>query len=233
VRELDRAVRAELRGLLPRGLAETVARHLVAAGRLLDEDPQLALAHALAARRLASRVAVVREAAGIAAYGAGEWSTAIAELRAYHRMTGTLSHLALIADAERALGRPERAIDLFRTADPARLDRAARMELLIVAAGARRDLGQLPAAAAMLQVPELGAQTDEPWLARLRYAYADVLLELGRRDEARHWFGRAADADLEAWTDVAERLLDLDGVVLREAEGAADDAVAHAEAGEE
>lgn len=233
MRELDPAARAELRAL-PRGLAETVARHLVAAGRLLDEDPELALAHALAARRLASRVAVVREAAGLAAYAAGEWSTAIAELRTYHRMSGTLSHLALIADAERALGRPERAVDLFRTADRSRLDRAARMELLIVAAGARRDLGQTLAAAAMLQVPELDARSDEPWLARLRYAYADVLLELGRRDEARYWFARAADVDRDAQTDVAEqRLLDLDGVVLQEAETLEEGTNADAEAVEE
>ena len=68
----------------------------------------------------------------------------------------------------------------------------------------------------MLQVRELTA--DAPWAARLRYAYADALLDLGRRDEAREWFARAADADEEAETDAAERLLDLDGVVLEEAD---------------
>ncbi|MFI7650843.1 Replicase polyprotein 1ab [Micromonospora sp. NPDC049460] len=199
---------------LAKPVAETVARHLVATGQLIDEDPAKALAHALAARRLASRIAAVREAVGLAAYHAGEWQTAIAELRTYHRMTGLQSHLAVLADCERALGRAERAIDLFRGADREKLDQAVAIELLIVAAGARGDLGQKDAAVAMLQVPELTVEAAEPWTARLRYAYADALLAVGRREEAREWFSRAADVDTEGETDAAERLLELDGVVI-------------------
>ncbi|WP_233258163.1 tetratricopeptide repeat protein [Micromonospora sp. S4605] len=180
----------------------------------MDEDPAEALAHALAARRLASRIAAVREAVGLAAYHAGEWQTAIAELRTYHRMTGLQSHLAVLADCERALGRPERAIDLFRGADREKLDQATAIELLIVAAGARGDLGQKDAAVAMLQVRELTSEATEPWAARLRYAYADALLAVGRREEAREWFSRAADVDTEGETDAAERLLELDGVLI-------------------
>ncbi|WP_422740671.1 tetratricopeptide repeat protein [Micromonospora sp. WMMD729] len=191
-----------------------MARHLVATGQLIDEDPAEALAHALAARRLASRIASVREAVGLAAYHAGEWQTAIAELRTYHRMTGLQSHLAVLADCERALGRPERAIDLYRGADQEKLDPAVATELLIVAAGARGDLGQKDAAVAMLQVPDLTSETTAPWTARLRYAYADALLAVGRREEAREWFSRAADVDTEGETDAAERLLELDGVVI-------------------
>ncbi|MCI4065519.1 hypothetical protein MRQ36_24325 [Micromonospora sp. R77] len=199
---------------LNKPVAEKVARHLVATGQLIDEDPELALEHALAARRLASRIAAVREAVGLAAYHAGEWQQAIAELRTYHRMTGLQSHLAVLADCERALGRPERAIDLFRGADRAKLDKAVAIELLIVAAGARGDLGQKDAAVAMLQVPELTNDSSEPWAARLRYAYADALLAVGRREEAREWFSRAADVDAEGETDAPERLLELDGVVI-------------------
>nr|WP_230416599.1 Replicase polyprotein 1ab [Micromonospora tarapacensis] len=195
-------------------VAETVARHLVATGQLIDEDPAEALAHALAARRLASRIAAVREAVGLASYHAGEWQSAIAELRTYHRMTGVQSHLAVIADCERALGRPERAVDLFRGADQEKLEPAMAIELLIVAAGARGDLGQRDAAVAMLQVPDLTNDAVQPWTARLRYAYADALLAVGRRAEAREWFSRAAEVDTEAETDAAERLLELDGVVI-------------------
>ncbi|WP_433539185.1 hypothetical protein ACQPZK_11865 [Micromonospora sp. CA-249363] len=191
-----------------------MARHLVATGQLIDEDPAEALAHALAARRLASRISAVREAVGLAAYHAGEWQTAIAELRTYHRMTGLQSHLAVLADCERALGRPERAIDLYRGADQEKLDQAVAIELLIVAAGARGDLGQKDAAVAMLQVPDLTSETTVPWTARLRYAYADALLAVDRRDEAREWFSRAADVDTEGETDAAERLLELDGVLI-------------------
>ncbi|MGK5443790.1 tetratricopeptide repeat protein [Micromonospora sp. URMC 105] len=187
---------------------------MVATGQLIDEDPAEALAHAMAARRLASRISAVREAVGLAAYHAGEWQTAIAELRTYHRMTGLQSHLAVLADCERALGRPERAIDLFRGADREKLDQGLAVELLIVAAGARGDLGQKDAAVAMLQVPELTAEVTQPWTARLRYAYADALLAVGRREEAREWFSRAADVDTDGETDAAERLLELDGVVI-------------------
>ncbi|WFE66599.1 Replicase polyprotein 1ab [Micromonospora sp. WMMD714] len=186
----------------------------MATGQLIDEDPAEALAHAMAARRLAARISAVREAVGLAAYHAGEWQTAIAELRTYHRMTGLQSHLAVLADCERALGRPERAIDLFRGADSDKLDKAVAVELLIVAGGARGDLGQKDAAVAMLQVPELTAEVAEPWTARLRYAYADALLAVGRREEAREWFARAADVDTDSETDAAERLLELDGVVI-------------------
>ncbi|WP_435829787.1 tetratricopeptide repeat protein [Micromonospora costi] len=181
---------------------------------MIDDDPAEALAHALAARRLASRIAAVREAVGLAAYHAGEWQTAIAELRTYHRMTGLQSHLAVLADCERALGRPERAIDLYRGADRDKLDPATAIELLIVAAGARGDLGQKDAAVAMLQVRELTSDATEPWTARLRYAYADALLAVGRREEAREWFSRAAEVDTEGETDAAERLLELDGVTI-------------------
>ncbi|MGC5019427.1 tetratricopeptide repeat protein [Micromonospora sp. DT47] len=156
----------------------------------------------------------MREAVGLAAYHAGEWQTAIAELRTYHRMSGLQSHLAVLADCERALGRPERAIDLFRGADRDKLDQAVAIELLIVAAGARGDLGQKDAAVAMLQVRELTTESAEPWTARLRYAFADALLAVGRREEAREWFSRAADSDAEGETDAAERLLELDGVVI-------------------
>jgi hypothetical protein len=86
----------------------------------------------------------------------------------------------------------------------------------VVASGARRDLGQEEAAVAMLQVREL--TQDEPWSARLRYAYADALLGIGRGEEAREWFARAAEVDDDAATDAAERLLELDGVQLDEDE---------------
>ncbi len=142
--ELDSSVRDELRALA-RGVADTVARRLVMAGQLFEEEPELALAHAIAARRLASRIAVVREAVGIAAYHAGEWQTAVSEIRTYHRMSGKQTHLAILADCERALGRPEKAIDIFRSAG-GKLDSAEAIELLIVAAGARRDMGQNEAA---------------------------------------------------------------------------------------
>ncbi|WP_147136777.1 Replicase polyprotein 1ab [Stackebrandtia albiflava] len=210
-RDLDADTRAGLRSL-PKGLAENTGRRLVAAGRLLDEDPERALAHALVARRLASRIAVVREAVGVTAYHAGQWQLAIGELRTAQRLTGTRAHLAMIADAERALGRPERAVDAYRDLEGAKVDDETRIELLIVAAGARRDMGQGAAAVAMLQVPELESNRAEPWLPRLRYAFADALAEQGRVAEAREWFTRVAASDEDDELGAGERLLELEGV---------------------
>ncbi|WP_290858048.1 Replicase polyprotein 1ab [Hamadaea sp.] len=212
---MDTEIRAELLSLA-RPVAERVARHLVATGYLIDDDAPLALEHAIAARRLASRIASVREAVGLAAYRAGEWQTAISELRTYQRLTGRQTHLAVLADCERALGRPEKAVDMFRAADRAKLTQTEAIELLIVAAGARGDLGQKDAAVAMLQVKELTSEATEPWAARLRYAYADALLGAGRTEEAREWFSRSVEADEEGDTDAAERLLELDGVNLED-----------------
>lgn len=205
---LDPAVRAELR-TLPKTLADRVAGHLVATGLLIDEDPRLAHLHAREARRLAGRVASVREAVGTAAYAAGEFGEALAELRTVRRMTDNPGVLPLIADCERALGRPERALALLQHPDARRLDRAARLELLIVASGARRDLGEARAAALMLEVPELRASDVQDWTPRLAYAYADALLDDGRRDEALRWFETAAATDLHDLTDAEERVAQL------------------------
>ena len=83
--QLDPAARAELR-TLPGDLAESVARFLVAAATAQDADR--GYDYALAARRLAARVGIVRETCGIAAYRAGKWAEALAELRAARRLTG-------------------------------------------------------------------------------------------------------------------------------------------------
>lgn len=206
--QLDADVRRELRGLR-KDVADQVAKHLIAAGSLLEDDPEQALRHARFARSRAARLAIVREAAGLAAYHAGEWAEAIAELRAARRMGGGPGHLAVMADAERALGRPERALEIARGPEVTDLDRAEAIELLIVASGARRDLGEIDAAVVSLQVPELDPARREPWSPRLFYAYADALLAAGRREDAVRWFLTAADSDDEEITDAAERLAEL------------------------
>jgi tetratricopeptide (TPR) repeat protein len=189
----------------------------VAAG--LEEDAEKAYQHALAARRLAARVGVVREASGIAAYRAGKWAEALAELRAARRLTGRESYLPLMADSERALGRLDRALDLVRSPESAALDRATRIELRIVESGIRRDQGLPEAAVVALQLPELSDRRNKPGSARLFYAYADALADAGREDEARDWFGRAAAADLDGETDAAERFEEFDQIVFDDLEG--------------
>jgi tetratricopeptide (TPR) repeat protein len=211
-RELDYGVRKELM-TLAKDTAEIVAKHLVMAGRLMDEEPEAALAHARAARALAGRVAAVREANGLVAYTAGEWAEALSELRTARRLSGDPEHLPVMADCERALGRPDRALLVCEDPQAGGLSPAARVELLIVASGARRDQGHAEAAVVSLQVAGLEGPV-RAWTARLRYAYADALLEAGREEEARQWFARTADVDEQQETDAEDRLMELDGVVF-------------------
>ncbi|MDA3022371.1 MAG: hypothetical protein O2943_06880 [Actinomycetota bacterium] len=214
--QLDRSVLLELR-TLPDGLAEIVARHLVAADlAMADDDVELAMAHIEAARRRAGRVAAVREAAGVAAYKAGKFSEAISELRTARRMTGSNSFIPMIADCERGLGRPQKALDLIRATSTKTLDDETRSELLIVGAGARADLGQLSAAIVTLQVPELTKLRPGTARARLQYAYSDFLAQVGRTTEAWEWMERAAASDIEGATDAAERCEEFAGIAFTE-----------------
>ena len=189
----------------------------------MAEDPEQSYKYAQAAKRLAARVGVVREATGIAAYQAGQWAEALAELRAARRMTGSDDYLPMMADSERALGRLDRALALIREADTSSLDRATLIELRIVESGIRRDQGLAAAAVLALQVPELSSGRLRPWSARLFYAYADALLAAGRSDEARDAFARAAAADPDGQTDAADRLDELDGVEFEDLADYADD----------
>lgn len=184
--ELDRGTLKEINGLDERP-ASWVAKHLVMAGRYLDVDPALAFQHALAASRKGGRLSRVREAVALTAYAAGEYADALREFRTYRRMTGDDTHIAAQVDSERALGRTEKALQLAAEVDASRLDRAARAELAMVVSGIREDAGDLQGAHEALQIPELDRRRGYPFSPRLFQRQADVLLALGRRDEARLW----------------------------------------------
>ena len=205
VRDLDPAVRTALRGLDPRNV-DRVAGHLVAAGTLLEDDPAAALAHARAARDRASRVSAVREAVGVAAYAAADYAEAARELRAYRRMSGDEGYRAVLADCERALGRPDVALRLVAEALATSPDAEETAELRLVEAGARRDLGEHAAARLVLEaalsegVP--GARLDpssldgsEAGRLRLASAYADLLADEGESDRSVEWLTAVAAAD--------------------------------------
>lgn len=208
-RELDRSVHDQLRGL-PDKLAARVARHLAAAGLVIDEDPETAFQHTLAARARAARIAVVREACGEAAYAAGHFAEALSELRAAKRMNGSPEYLPVMADCERALQRPERALELAKSPTVGRLSTEQRVEITIVEAGARFDLGETEGALRTLENANLQSASREPWVVRLRYAYADLLLKAGRTEQALEWFHRTAAIDGQQLTDAAERVAELE-----------------------
>jgi len=213
--QVSREVKSELGGL-PTDMAITVGRYLVAAE--LASDPEQAYRYAQAARHYAARIGVVRELSGITAYKTERWTEALAELRAARRLTGRNDYLALMADAERGLGRLDRALEVVHSPEAKRLPRAAQIELRIVESGIRRDQGLADAAVLALQVPELSDGKLRPWSARLFYAYGDALLAAGRREAAREAFARAVVADEDEQTDALSRLDELDGVTVADLE---------------
>jgi len=194
---LDPGARSRLR-TLSKGNAENVARHLVAAGLLVDTDPELAYEHAQAAVRRAGRVDVVREAAALTAYATGRYAEALRELRTVRRLSGVDAHRHVEADCERGLGRPERALQLASAPEAARLPAAEQVELAIVVSGARLDLGEPEAALLALDVPLVRAADDPEVVHRVGAARAAVLDALGRHDEAtalRASLGTEVDED--------------------------------------
>lgn len=222
--QLDREVRARLR-TLSKDNAGVVGRHLVMAGRLLDVDPELAYEHAQAAVRHGGRVDVVREAAGLAAYRTGRFAEALRELRTVRRLNGSSEHLAVMADCERGLGRPERAIAIAAEPEAEQLDVQGRVELAMVVSGARLDMGDPDAAIAALSGIATG--TVKTVLgARVVQARAEALRAAGRPEQADAaeaavppaLMTQVADPDPEPDEDVVVFDLEDDD----EADGAAD-----------
>ena len=191
--QLDRVARRELT-TLSKDNADGVARHLVMAGRLIDDDPELAHRHALSASRRAGRVAVVRETVAITAYAIGDFALALRELRTRRRISGSDDLLPLMVDSERGVGRPDRALELGRSVDRSTLPVEVRVSLAIAMSGARLDQGQAEAALGELEIPELDRNRAFEYSPALFDAYAEVLGELGRDRDAAEWRRRAVVA---------------------------------------
>ncbi|MCQ0013453.1 hypothetical protein [Actinomadura madurae] len=196
-----------------------MARHLVMAGRLAEEEPELSYRHAKAARRLASRVGIVREAAGIAAYHAGEWAEALAELRAARRAGRRRRRLPAVDGRLRARPRPSRAgprphqVTGGREARPDGTRRAAH-----------RGVGRPPRPRAVRRGRRHAADPRAARPPAAAVVDAAVLRLRGRarrggpRGEAADWFARAAAADRDGDTDAAERYAEIEGLHILDTE---------------
>ena len=195
-KDLDRVAGNELK-TLAKDNAEGVAQHLVLAAQYIESDPQLAHRHALSAARRAGRIGVVRETLAITAYAIGDFALALRELRTYRRITGRDDQLAMMVYSERGISRPDRALELGRSVPRSSLPVPVQVELAIAMSGARLDLEQPDLALIELQIPQLDAKTAFSYSPNLFAAYATVLEELGRDEEAEKWFDHA-DAAAEA-----------------------------------
>jgi 23S rRNA pseudouridine2605 synthase len=193
-RDLDRGARAELKTLTKEN-SDFVAAHLLMAARLLDTDPELAHQHALSAARKGGRIGVVRESLAITAYTVGDFALALRELRTFRRISGSNDQLPLMVDSERGVGRPDRALELGRSVPREELSPTVQVALAIAMSGARLDLGQPEVALAELEIPQLDPDTAYAYSPPLFRAYAEVLQELGREEEAQRWSRRAEVAE--------------------------------------
>ena len=193
-RELDKSVQRELSALDEQN-RPWVQKHLVMAGRLMEDDPELAFAHALAASRRGGRLGVVREAAGMTAYAAGKFSDALREFRTYRRISGDNAHLPEMVDSERALGRIEKALEMAAEVPREKLPVTSRVELAIVLAGIHLDQDKPEEALKALEIPELNPRRGFSYSPRLFTAYAQALEAAGRTTEARKWANLATRAE--------------------------------------
>ncbi|KQO05848.1 hypothetical protein ASF06_16865 [Agreia sp. Leaf244] len=232
-RDLDKGARNELKTLSKEN-AEGVAQHLAMVARLIESDPELAHRHAISAARRAGRIGIVRETLAITAYATGDFALAIRELRTYRRISGSNEQLALMVDSERGVGRPDRALEVGRSVQRSELSSAAQVAVAIAMSGARLDLGQTEAALDELDIPQLNPDVAYSYSADLFSAYAEVLDDLGRDEEAESWRDRAARADAALGDDdgdlveVYEEDIDEEEIVF----DSVDDAIADSSGGE-
>jgi hypothetical protein len=194
-KDLEIGVRVQLKTLTPEN-AEMVARHLAMASILIDQDPELAHKHALAAAQRAGRIAIVREIVGVTAYYVGDFALALRELLTHRRISGSNEQIALMVDCERGLGRPDRALELGRSIDRSKLDAVTRVNLAIAMSGARLDKGELDLAIAELEIKELDLSRVFEYSPDLFRAYGECLKDSARKGESDRWFDLANRAEI-------------------------------------
>lgn len=170
----------------------------------------------MVARRLASRLPVVREAAAETAYLAGHYDTALTEYRALHRITGDDDYLPIIADCERAVGKHQAALRTLREARDLKLSLPQQVEVILVEAGVD-DMGQRDEASRLLKEAISGGRGGRQGQARLRFAYADLLAEHGRPDAALEWLTSARTYDESNELEIDDRIAELKGEPVAEA----------------
>jgi tetratricopeptide (TPR) repeat protein len=196
----------ELRQVARAGKADAAISRLERAVQLLERgDAQGAHAEAKKAKDLAPRSAAVREVLGLAAYGLEDYREALTEMQAYRRISGRPDQNHIIADALRAVGRPDRAVALAEEALAARrVPLAAKTEAVIVAASALADQGKFEQALGLLRRIRTRDDVAGPEVLRVWYVTGDILERAGRRADAAREFKKILRHDRGAF-DAAER----------------------------
>lgn len=175
--------RERLRGL-SKGHAENIGLHILAAYTLEERDPELALEHAKWVAHQASRIDFARETLAFVAYRQGDYKLALREFRTAFRMNGFLDYLPFIADCERGMGEPKKAIETAMSDDAKYLRGESKAEMFLVYAGALGDLELWDKAIEIVHT--LGRSKGLAGEYRMRAVQAEqyFLEQAGRSDEA-------------------------------------------------
>ena len=180
---LSKDERERLRGL-SKEHAENIGLHILAAFALEESDPELALEHAKWVARQASRIDFARETLAFVAYRQGDYKLALREFRTAYRMNGFLDYLPFIADCERGVGEPKKAVELALSDEGKQLHGAPKVEMFLVYAGALGDLEMWDKAIEVVHT--VGRSQGLPGEYRMRAVQAEqyFLEEAGRSKEA-------------------------------------------------
>lgn len=175
----------DLTRVTPRDRVPAALRELGEASEALgDLRYHAAVKHARRAKDLAPRDATVRETLGVAAYRIGDWKTALAELRAYRRMSGETTHLPVEMDVLRAQKRPKDVEKAWAELQRLGAKPAVYNEGRVVYASHLLDEGRPDEALAVCGEKVPGANARESELRRA-YVAARAAAAVGRKDLAR------------------------------------------------
>ena len=196
----------ELRATARPGKAEILVKVFAeAAGAFATGDEAEAIRLGEQAKHIALRSGTIREVLGLAYYRSGRWKEAARELAAFRRISGSTEQNPVIADCYRAMGKPEKAVELCDEIQSDQVDAAVLYEGAIVGAGALADMKKLDEAVARLEALDLRPQNPEEHHLRAWYVLGDLLEKSGRFTQARRWFEAITSADPDL-TDAGERL---------------------------
>ena len=175
--------RERLRGL-SKEHAENIGLHILAAYTLEERDPELALEHAKWVAHQASRIDFARETLAFVAYRQGDYKLALREFRTAFRMNGFLDYLPFIADCERGMGEPKKAIETAMSDDAKYLRGESKAEMFLVYAGALGDLELWDKAIEIVHTPGRSKGLAGEYRMRAVQAEQYFLEQAGRSDEA-------------------------------------------------
>lgn len=204
---------------LSREHAENVGLHILAAYELEGEDLPLALAHAKWAASNASRIDIARECLALMAYRSQDYKTALKEFLTVRRLNGESDWIPFIADCYRGLGEPQKAIDLIK-AESREAGSEAKLEMMMVMAGAYADLGDFQRAVKIVKTMEGIKGLPLTYRLRAMEAEQNFLSSCGREKEAQALEGEIEEMEDKVFPERDEEeeegLLDFDLETLDE-----------------